>query len=162
MNQAINFFWTILGFAPVVAVWATRYSVPWLCVSVLLSVPGLLLPSRVFQLSRDPKFYERLGIRFIQKFVQGGRYASRYMRKLDPGYRMVKNKATALQYQSTLLMYERFHLMCFIFFVLTAAYAFSVSLCPLALIVILANLIYNICPILLQQYNRARILKLVK
>lgn len=162
MNQAINFFWTILGFTPVVAVWATRYSVLWLCVCLVLSVLSLFVPSRIFQLSRDPKFYERLGARFVQKFVQGGRYANRYMRKLDPGYRMVKNKATALQYQSTLVMHERFHIMCLLFFMLTAIYAFWVSLYPLALIVILANIIYNICPILLQQYNRARILKLMK
>lgn len=103
-----------------------------------------------------------MGVKFIRKFVQNGQYVSRHLRKGNPDYKVIKNKATALQYQNTIVMYERFHLICFIFFVFTAAYALLGSQFTLAIIVLSANIIYNIYPILLQQYNRARLLRVLR
>jgi hypothetical protein len=156
MNQAVNLFWTILCFTPVVAVWVSQYSVLWFFF-LITSVLSQLFPSALLQLSREPKFYERMGVKFIRKFVQNGQYVSRYLRKGNPGYRVVTNKASALQYQNTVLMYERFHLICFLFFLMTAVYAVIKSQIELAIIVTVANIIYNVYPILLQQYNRARL-----
>ncbi|RWY47929.1 glycosyl-4,4'-diaponeurosporenoate acyltransferase CrtO family protein [Mucilaginibacter gilvus] len=160
MNQAVNFFWTILCFTPVITVWANHYSVLWFCVFLMLSVLSQIFPASLIQLSSNPKFYERLGVKLVRKFVQNGQYASRYIRKGDPDYKVIKSKTTALQYQNTIIMYERFHLICFIFFVLTAAYALLGSQFTLAIIVLSANIVYNIYPILLQQYNRARLLRI--
>jgi hypothetical protein len=160
MNQAINSFWTILCFIPVIMVWVSEYSVLWLCVFLVVSVLSQLIPAGLLQLSLNPQFYERLGVKFIRKFVQHGQYVNQYFRRNDHGHKTVKNKAMAFQYQNTILMYQRFHLICFLFFILTAVYAFALHIYMACVLTFLSNIIYNICPILLQQYNRARLQKL--
>lgn len=161
MNQAINFFWTILCFIPVVAFWLGA-DLFWLYVFIGVSMISLLLPARVLQLSGNPKFYEGLGVKFIRKLVQNGEYANRLIRKANPRYKLIKDKAHAAQYMRTIIMYERYHFMCFIFFLLTAVYAFIDRYYGFFAFIIMADLVYNVSPILLQQYNRARVLKLNK
>jgi hypothetical protein len=161
MNQAINFFWTIICFIPVIAFWMDADTF-WLYIFIGVSVVSLLLPAKLLQLSNDPKFYEGLGVKFIRKLVQGGDYANKLIRRKDPQYKLIKNKASVAQYMRTIIMYERYHFLCFIFFLLTAAYALIHLHYGFFMLIILANIIYNVCPILLQQYNRARVLKLSK
>jgi hypothetical protein len=161
MNQAINFFWTIICFIPVIAFWMDADTF-WLYIFIGVSVVSLLLPAKLLQLSNDPKLYEGLGVKFIRKLVQGGDYANKLIRRKDPQYKLIKNKASVAQYMRTIIMYERYHFLCFIFFLLTAAYALIHLHYGFFMLIILANIIYNVCPILLQQYNRARVLKLSK
>ncbi|MBD1383810.1 hypothetical protein IDJ75_00850 [Mucilaginibacter rigui] len=162
MNQAINFFWTILCFIPVIGFWMAANSTQLLYVLILLSFLSLLIPAKVLQLSHSPKFYEALGVKFIRKLVQNGEYATRFIRKNNPQYKLIKDKANAAAYMRTIVMYERYHLLCFTFFLLSAIYAIITMHYAFFVIIMLANIIYNISPILLQQYNRARVLKLNK
>jgi hypothetical protein len=159
MNQVINFFWTILCFIPVVGFWIGADAMLLLYVLIFISFLSLVVPGRLLQLSNNPKFYERLGIKFTRKFVQNGDYANRLIRRRDPKYRVVKNKTHAASYMGTIKMFERYHFMCFIFFLLTTAFAFIIHEYMFCIIIFIANIIYNISPILLQQYNRARIIK---
>lgn len=160
MNQAVNFFWTILCFAPVVAYWVASGALLWCFIFIGISVMSQLIPGRLLQLSTNPKWYEGLGVKFIRKFVQHGEYVNRMIRKTQPGYGIIKHKANAAQYLKTIVMYERFHLICFILFLLTTIHSLINHYDVLAFLMLGANIIYNICPILLQQYNRARVLKL--
>ena len=162
MNQAVNFFWTIFCFIPVIGFWATSGMMIYCYCFIAVSILILLLPSKWLQLSRKPKFYEGLGVKLIRKFVQNGDFVNRYIRKGKPAYRIVADRASAVKYINTILMYERYHLMCFVFFLLTAVYVMMISQYAMAVIILLANIIYNICPILLQQYNRARVKKLAR
>jgi hypothetical protein len=161
MNQAINFFWTILCFIPVIAFWRGA-DIFWLYIFIGISVVSLLLPAKLLQLSRNPKFYESLGVKFIRKLVQSGDYANRLIRRKNPQYKLIKNKANVAQYMRTIIMYERYHFLCFIFFLLTTIYALIHLRYVFVMLIIISNIIYNVCPILLQQYNRARVLKLSK
>jgi hypothetical protein len=161
MNQAINFFWTIICFIPVIAFWMDADTF-WLHIFIGISVVSLLLPAKLLQLSSNPKFYEGLGVKFIRKLVQGGDYANRLIKRKNPQYKLIKDKAHAAQYMRTIIMYERYHFMCFIFFLLTAIYALIYLRYGFFALIIIANIIYNVCPILLQQYNRARVLKFSK
>ncbi|MGY4539327.1 F0F1-type ATP synthase assembly protein I [Mucilaginibacter sp. UYNi724] len=161
MNQAINFFWTIICFIPVIAFWWGAGAMQLLYVLIFISVLSLVVPARVLQLSKNPKFYEGLGVRFIRKWVQNGEFANRISRRKNPRYKLIKNRAHATQYQRTIVMYERYHFMCFIFFLLTAAFAFVNHSYLFFATIFIANIIYNICPILLQQYNRARVLRVI-
>lgn len=160
MNQAVNFFWTILCFIPVIGFWFGEGLTAWFYIFAGIGIFSLLLPARLLQLSSNPKFYEGIGVRFIRKFVQDGDIVKRFIKKRDPQYRVIKNKANALRYQNTILMYERYHLLSFVFFLLTALYAIYNGEYFSGLIIILADIIYNVCPILLQQYNRARVASL--
>lgn len=159
MNQAINFFWTILSFLPVIGFWLTADLVT--CYIFLgISIICLFIPAKLMQPSDRPKFYEKLGVKFIRKFVQNGEYLNKLARKSKPNHKIVNNKASALRYIKSVAMYERYHFLCFVFFLLTAVYAVVQTNYPSALVITLANIFYNICPIVLQQYNRARISKL--
>jgi hypothetical protein len=155
MNQVINFFWTILCFAPVVTYWLRIGDLTACWYFIGLSFVGLLIPAKWLQLSRNPKTYERLGAKLIRKFVQNGDYAKR-------GARVISNKSNALLYGKTILTYEKFHFLCLLFFLFTGIYAILFEQYLLAVLIFLANVIYNIYPMLLQQYNRARIFRLAR
>jgi hypothetical protein len=161
MNQAINFFWTIICFIPVIAFWMAADTF-WLYIFIGISVVSLLMPAKLLQLSSKPSFYENLGVKFIRKLVQGGDYANRLIKIKNPRYKLIKNKASVAQYMRTIIMYERYHFLCFVFFMLSAVYALINQHYIFFVLIIIANIIYNVCPILLQQYNRARVLKISK
>jgi hypothetical protein len=156
MNQAVNFFWTILCFIPVIGFWL--YADMFSCyVFIGISVVSLFLPAKLLQLSNQSKFYEKLGIKLIRKFVQNGDYINTFLKKRDPQHKTIQGKAGAKSYINTVIVYERYHFVCFIFFLLTDFYAVKTAHYTLAFAILLANIIYNVCPILLQQYNRTRV-----
>ncbi|WP_121812327.1 glycosyl-4,4'-diaponeurosporenoate acyltransferase CrtO family protein [Mucilaginibacter kameinonensis] len=163
MNQLINFFWTILGFAAVVAYWVSAGLSALFYLFLIASIIPAILPQKVadhLQLSSNTKFYERFGIRFIRKFVQHGDFANRLERRNDPQYRVMRQSAIPASYLKTVMMYERYHLMCFIFFLLTSVIAVIKGYYLQFLLITISNIFYNFYPMLLQQYNRVRILKI--
>jgi len=164
INQFINFFWTILCFIPVLIYWFGNYSY-WLYVFILFSLIIALLPGSIFrhfQLSSNRKFYERLGVKFIQQFVQNGTLINRTIRKNNPDYKLIKDRAQAQQYLNTINMYERYHVLCFVFFTLTFIHALISQRYIIAVLVLVANIIYNVCPILIQQYNKLRVMRILR
>jgi hypothetical protein len=162
MNHAISFFWTTLCFIPIIGFWMAANCMQLLYVVISISFFSLAIPAKVLQLSRNPKFYEGLGVKFIRKLVQNGEYANRFIRKNNPQYNLIKNKTQAERYIRTVKMYERYHFLCFIFFLLSAIYAVITLHYTFFTLILIANIIYNICPMLLQQYNGARGLRLNK
>jgi hypothetical protein len=162
MNQVVNLFWTIVCFIPLITYWSIAGRLFWCFVFIGISVLSLVLPISRLQLSLNPRFYKSLGVKFIRKFVQHGEYINKLHRKIQPHYRVVKDKTGAAQYMKTIMMYERFHFMCFVFFLLTAIHALISMYYTLSIIILIANVMYNIYPILLQQYNRARIARFIR
>lgn len=158
MNQFINFFWTVLGFAAVFHYWFSVGLSAWFYVFICLSFIPAFLSRNFFyriQLSRKTKFYERLGVRFIRKYVQHGDLANRIAGKNST----IQRAADPEKYLSTIMMYERYHLICFIFFLLTNIVAIIQGHYAVALLIMVSNVVYNVFPILLQQFNRIRVLR---
>ncbi|MGF7079935.1 hypothetical protein [Mucilaginibacter sp. UYCu711] len=148
MNQAVNFFWTILCFIPVIGFWLTADL--FTCyVFIGVSAASLLLPAKLLQLSNQHKFYEKLGIKLIRKFVQNGEYINAFLKKRNPQYKIIRGKLGATGYMKTVIMYERYHFLCFIFFLLTDILAVISGRYSWAVFIFLANIVYNVCPILL-------------
>jgi hypothetical protein len=160
MNQAINFFWTIFCMTPIVGFWMSNGSVYWCYIFIGISIISLLIPARLLQLSNNTKFYENLGVKVIRKFVQNGDLINRHIRKSNPQHNLIKGRQNAAKYMQTVMMYERYHFLCFIFFMLTSGYAAMQHYYAYAGLILTANIIYNVCPILLQQYNRARLINI--
>jgi hypothetical protein len=156
-NQLINLFWTMLGFAPVLVYWCRAESLLFLYVCIAVSLAGALVPGRFYQLSPRPQLYRRLGVTAIRAVVQDGDLAKQAPATGRPSKARIANRAQAGRYLHTLRMYENFHWICFLFFLLSSGHAFIQRQYLLAVLITLGNLIYNICPMLLQQYNRARI-----
>jgi len=162
MNQFINFFWTILGFAAVLFYWVANGLSVWFYLFIGLSIIPAFLSQRFFyriQLSHNTKIYERLGVRVIRKFVQHGDFANRIGRKNNPAYPGMLKSVDPQRYLGTILMYERFHFICFIFFLLTSGIVIAQGHYLLALLIMISNVVYNVFPILLQQFNRIRVLR---
>jgi glycosyl-4,4'-diaponeurosporenoate acyltransferase len=162
INQFVNFFWTILCFIPVLTYWFGNHTY-WLYIFILVSLIFVLLPAsifRYFQLSSNRKYYEQLGVKLIQQFVQNGTFVNRAIRKNNPEYKLIKDRTQALQYLNTINMYERYHFLCFIFFALTFIHALISQRYVAAVLILVVNVIYNVCPLLIQQYNKLRVMRI--
>ena len=164
LNQLTNVIWTLLFFAAVVVYWVNAYAITWILAFLLVSISIGILPDRIFQrfqLSHSPAFYEHLGARTIRKFVQDGDLINRAIRKKSSGYAVI-NRQKVGTYRQQVAMYERYHVVCLAFFFLTSLHALANQEILYLLLISLSNLFYNVAPIILQQYNRARILKILK
>jgi hypothetical protein len=146
-NQLLNILWTIVGFFPVCLFWFTTGTDLAFYAFLLFGVVAGCLPESIYiklQISEDFIDFEKLGIRSIRKFSQSGNFK--------------KDKSKGLKaYLQKLSMFERYHYICLIFFQCSSVYACLQQHIAIALLIFGTNIIYNVCPILLQQYNRLRI-----
>jgi hypothetical protein len=162
LNQLINFFWTILCFAPVLWFWIKEDINLCFYLFIAAALITGILPEKtlnLFMLSSSRKFYERLGVKQIRKFVQNGDAVNIIVNKQK--HFVIQGVSQAEQYLKTIAMYERYHWVCFIFFLLTAIRCFFYGYLILGLAITVANVLYNLCSILLQQYNKIRIKKII-
>jgi len=165
LNQLLNFFWTILCFLPVLWYWVMRGPDSWLYGSIIFSIICGLLPEgffRLLQISQSVRVYEKYGAKIIRKFVQQGDMINRLFRQQYPGRKVIRDASQAKNYLKTIAMYERYHFMCFLFFLSTAMHSLFAHRFLFALLITIGNVLYNICPIFLQQYNRLRVRRLLK
>lgn len=152
LNQTLNVVWTIIGFFPVCYFWFL-HGVDWpFYVLVLFSIASCFLPETIYRkltISKNQRVYKRLGVKFIRRFAQDGDFQG--------------GRATGVKaYLSKIQMFERYHFCCLIFFQVSSVYACYFEQYTLAFAIFFCNIIYNVYPILLQQYNRIRILKFLK
>ncbi|HTS44539.1 MAG TPA: hypothetical protein VMH01_09095 [Puia sp.] len=163
VNQLINFFWTILCFAPVLYCWMISGMNLYFYLSLVIAFVVGIMPKKIvdlFLLGSDRKFYEKLGVKKIRKLVQNGDL----VRTLGGGQtnQVIKGPSQARHYLKTIAMYERYHWICLAFFLQTTIYSFLKGYFTLGFLIIAANLLYNVSSILLQQYNRIRITKMLE
>ena len=119
------------------------------------------LPPKIienFDFFQHRRQYEKWGAKFIQRFAQNGHWASHF----NKNNKVIKNVRQATQYLTTIAMYERFHWTCFFFFLLSSIHAFTQGIIFLGFLMFLANIPYNVASLLLQQYNKLRIMKFGK
>lgn len=160
-NQVLNLFWTALGCLPFLIYWIGRGADQSFYIFLALSFVPVLLPRKVLNLlriSRRRRFYEKLGIRTVRRFVQDGDI----IRKAAPvsHTRALRNVEDARKYLRKSEVFERYHLMGFVFFTLSIIEAIGEVGVLMLSCMVLSNLIYNVLPVLLQQYTRGRISRL--
>jgi uncharacterized C2H2 Zn-finger protein len=159
-NQVPNFFWMILNLLPLVYFCSTRASPGYLYIFSGISFLSLFLPVSFFnaiQLSNRPAFYEKIGIRTVRKFTQDGDIINRMIRKRFRGYKVFDYRKEYRKHISKSYFFERFHFSMFMFFSLIIIYSIWMGFVFWALVLFLNNLVFNIYPNLLQQYNRLRL-----
>jgi len=159
MNQLINFFWTICGCSILIIHWYYLWNIWWFSSSILLSFSILIFQLKHLRFSKNRKFYEGFGIRIMMKFVQNGNLINNLIRKKKPYYNII-NVSNYKNYLKTINMYERFHWIMAVFFFISTVYALINGQYIISITLILNNIWYNFYPIMLQQYNRLRILAL--
>jgi hypothetical protein len=157
-NQLINFFWTILTFGPIGYFCYVAMPPSWLYGFIVSSVLPFFLPASFFQaiqLGRTTAIYHKLGLRTVRKYTQDGLLVHRLIRRQYAFYNPVRT-ASIKAHLSKAATNERFHLSVFVFFLLATIYALVAGYWGWALVISISNLVYNVYPILLQQYNRIR------
>lgn len=169
LNQIINLFWTILSFAILGTYWGLYFAeqrsplvpVTFVVLSILISaIPNRWL--RRLKLSNDKKTYQRIGVKLLMYFVQNGTLVNRIQRKYHKKSGIIHNRKQAQDYLKTIVIQEKFHYCCFALFLFTTVSAFSTGKPGMTLLIMLCNMLYNVYPILLQQYNRLRIDSLLR
>lgn len=167
-NQLINIFWTVIVFSVTGHYWgqyfAEKHSLWLVYIYIGVSVFAYTIPARwvsFLTLSSNRRIYEMIGIRAMRWLVQDGMFVSRVNRSLGKKHRRISGTASARAYLTTIAVQERFHYGCFVFFALSTASALGSGKVLAAISIMLCNIVYNVYPILLQQYNRLRIKNLL-
>jgi hypothetical protein len=160
-NMVPNLIWTILFLYPVYEFASTRLPLPTALILLGGSMVPLFFPNSFFkaiQLSKNRRLYERLGVRFINKFAQNGALINRYLKKRYPQFKVVAPTRSSIikTYKQTFL-YEKFHFTLFLFTTAATVYSIVDGTLIWALVLTVCNLLYNIYPNLLQQYIRVKL-----
>lgn len=163
LNQLINLFWSVLAFAPVIAFWLAAGPGVSMFVLIAISLCVLFLPENMYsrmQVSENPVHYEKIGVKIFRIFTQDGDMITRVLAKDQGRIKIGKMREGLLSLGKKIAVYERYHLTCLVFFLLTTLYAAVRADFAIAVIITMANVLYNLYPLFLQQYNKLRVNKI--
>jgi hypothetical protein len=156
-----NLIWTALFLIPVAVFCYTCMPYKGVFISLGISMFTVFLPNSFYdrlQLSKDPRFYKKIGIKQINYFAQNGKLLNEFLKKKYPNYKVVMNTRASIkkQYYQT-YFFEKFHFSLFIFFAIATVYAGMQEHFYWVIVLLLSNLLYNVYPNLLQQYVRLKL-----
>ena len=156
-----NLIWSVIFLFPIFIFCYTKMDAEWFYISLSISLLVLFIPQKIFnslQVSKNLIFYKKTGVCFINNLLQNGTIMNRVIKRKFPGYKSFSKEGMALKrlFNQT-YMFEKFHFMLFIFFLETILFALINKDYLWAFFIFIANIIYNIYPVLLQQYIRLRI-----
>lgn len=160
VNQVFNIGYTAIFFTPIILFWKDYYTTLFFKISLGTTICSFFLPHRCytfFQISDSKNFYKKIGIPFIQQFTQQGKFAKRLTTYLGNNVFQSPKGNRINKLKNQIRTFETFHWACFIFFSLTAAYAYQKGSSILTIFILTSNILYNVIPILIQQYNRIRL-----
>jgi hypothetical protein len=119
-----------------------------------LGISGGYFQLRPFEVSG--RIYEKLGVKLFRRFVISGDYFNRAARDYDPRYRGLRTLAEIRHAAWMGRLNERHHLAMLFFLMPPTGCALMTSQYLLAAALLLANLLCNAYPVLLQRYTRTR------
>ena len=132
---------------------------PWLLVFIGLSWFTSLIPRAFYdklQWSSNILFYKKLGVHAFKKLATNGDYINRSIRRKFPHHRQVPNVASIGGKLLETYTIERAHTVLFVFCLLTHVYAWAIGDVGTGWFLFFGNIVFNLYPNLLQQYNRLR------
>ncbi len=164
-NQITNIFWSVLNFTAIGYFWFMAIDLKWLFILLAISLLAGFLPKAFFdtmQLSQTTSLYEKIGIRTVKKFTQDGDFVNRLIRRKFPQYRIFDPNVSMQRHLNKAYAIEKIHFLMFLFFLLTSIYALTKGEVWWAVMITINNLVFNLYPNFLQQYNRLRLRHLMK
>ena len=133
---------------------------PWLLLTgAALTILPAFLPRGYFRPRRFERgrFYPALGVRAFRAIATDGDWINRRLRRLDPGYRVVRDRRTRAEHLAGSITNERWHLAWLLLGLVTAASALATGQHGWALAVTVFNVAFNLYPVWHQRYKRARL-----
>ena len=160
-NMTVNVVWSVICLFPVSIFCYTLMDRKWFYTFLGISVLAYFLPKSFFRkihVGKTVKFYRMAGVSFFKKFTQNGDIVNKRIKRKYPDYKVVTaNKISIRKFVAQSDMFEQFHFVLFLFFIFAILYALVNLYFAWAVIISATNIIYNIYPILLQQYLRIRL-----
>jgi glycosyl-4,4'-diaponeurosporenoate acyltransferase len=160
-NMIPNVAWSVLNLVPL-----SMYCYNWvdhksLYTSIALSIMPGFFPNSFYdriQLGRTARTYKRLGVGFVNKLAQNGTIINGLIKKKFPDYKMITpGRSSVNKLLEQTYMFEKFHFIMFIFFILITAYALVKNDFWWSIVITVTNVLYNVYPNLLQQYIRLKL-----
>lgn len=160
-NMIPNIFWSLIFISPIFIFCYQNINLKWMLIFAAISFSSLFIPKSLlnfFQLGKDISTYQKTGVVFMNRFTQNGAIVNKIIRKKYPHYKSVSanNKMMGKVFRRT-FMFEKFHFMMFLFFLLATVYAVVHAFYGWAFFIFVSNVFYNVFPIFLQQYIRLRL-----
>jgi Glycosyl-4,4'-diaponeurosporenoate acyltransferase len=160
-NMVPNLVWTALAVSPVFIFCYSLIALNLVLIFLAISMVALFLPDSFFdaiQLSKNVSVYEKFGVPAVNKLAQNGSLVNALMRKKFPGYKGIRfQRSSVRRLIRQTYFFEKFHFMCLVFYCLITGYAITKHLWLWAIIITVANILYNVYPNLLQQYIRVKL-----
>ena len=105
----------------------------------------------------DGRFYERLGIRWFRRIATQGDFWNTRRRHSDSGFRNVSDLNSAIEWEARTRSNEFLHLCSLVVGLVIMAWLYLQNMYPWLVAVFFGVLIWDVYPIMLQRYNRAKI-----
>ena len=161
-NMIPNFIWSILNLTPITIYCFTLLNYKTFYVFLIASLIPIFLKNSFLdklQIGKTTKIYKQLGVHQINKVAQNGVIINNLIKRKFPAHKVVTSKKSSVSgLIARTYIFEKFHLILFLFFTLTMMYAFLKEHWAWACVILLTNIAYNIYPNLLQQYIRLKLI----
>jgi Glycosyl-4,4'-diaponeurosporenoate acyltransferase len=135
-------------------------SLLWVLVGLAACWVPFLLPAGYYQTGQTDRAlrrYELLGIRQFKALATNGDVINRMARRREPAYRKIRGAEAVRAFGADTLTGERMHLVLLLIGLGTALFAARIGWYGWAVGLTVTNIIFNLYPVLLQRYNRARL-----
>jgi len=130
---------------------------------LLICAAGLLVPHILPSAYFKPRAFERggfypaLGLRWFRLVAPDGDWINRRLQRIDPSYRVIRDRRTRAEHLSGSVTNERWHTSWLILGLVTAGWALRTQQFGWAVAVTMFNVAFNLYPVLHQRYKRARV-----
>ncbi|MFT3704295.1 MAG: hypothetical protein QM802_18145 [Agriterribacter sp.] len=160
-NMIPSTIWSVINLAPICIYCFTssNYTVFYIFLAVSL-IPAFVKNAFLnkLQIGKTAAIYKKLGVHIINKVAQNGVIVNKLVKRKFPDHKVVTNKKQSIAgLIGQTYVFEKFHLILFVFFSFTTIYAFIKGSIAWGFTILLTNILYNIYPNLLQQYIRLKL-----
>ncbi len=160
-NMIPNIFWSVLNLAPILVFCFTLIDLKLVYIFLAISfIPAFLKNSFIdkLQIGNTTKVYRKFGVHVINKISQNGNIINNLIKKKFPEHKiLMKDEKSISALVAQTYVFEKFHLILFLFFSLIISYSIINQYWIWAFVILITNIAYNIYPNLLQQYIRLKL-----
>ncbi len=160
-NIIPNLFWTVLNLTPILIFCFTLIELRLIYIFLAISsIPVFFKNSFIdrLQFGKTTETYKKLGVHIINKLSQNGDIINNLLKKKFPDHKILTNdKKSVSALINQTYVFEKFHLIFFLFFSLIIIYSIIKEYWIWAFAILLTNIAYNIYPNFLQQYIRLKL-----
>lgn len=161
-NMIPNLIWSVINLAPISIYWYNLLNHKLFYIFLGASLIPMFIKNSFLdnlQIGHSIRIYKKLGVHLINNVAQNGVIINNLIKRKFPEHKVVTSKRSSIAgLIAQTYVFEKFHLILFLFFCLTTIQAIASGYWAWAIVIFLNNIAYNIYPNLLQQYIRLKLI----